>query len=395
MTLDDTVRPLPVTRGEPLDPPAALDALRESEPVSRLRYPDGHVGWLVTGHQQARAVLADPRFSADSRHKRVPVVRHGADPYMGAPALPGWFVDMDAPEHTRFRRALAGSFTVRRIRELRPVVEQIVDEHLDRMRALGPPTDLVAALALPVPTRVICALLGVPYADHESFERHSAALFSLESSRADAEEAMAALEAHLLAIVAEKRARPADDVLSTLLGQGFGDAEVAGAGVLLLTAGHETVAGTTSLAVYATATRLRDRVRTGVGPGLVEELMRYLSIFQFGVPRSPTEDVELDGLVLERGSSVTVSLPAANRDPDRFPDPHRLDPDRDARGHLAFGFGPHQCIGQNLARLEVEVILDRLWRAFPGLEVAVPTEELRFHHDVGFYGLHRLPVVWS
>jgi cytochrome P450 len=367
--------------------------------VTRLRYPDGHLGWLVTGYAEARSVLSDARFSADSRYKRIPVHRPGADPFIGRAALPGWFVDLDPPQHTRFRRVLAGRFSLRQVQALRTEIEQIVEEQLDELARIGSPADLVTTLALPVPTRSICTFLGIPYADHAEFQAHSETLFGLEVSAADAEAAMSALTAYLLDLIATSRAESGTLIADLVASGEFTDLELAGVCVLLLTAGHETVAGMTSLAVLA-AIRTPAAAASFARPdgphaAVVEELLRYLTIFQFGVPRTPLEDVHLAGVTLQRGESVTVSLPAANRDPLRFPDPDRLDHTRQARGHLAFGFGLHQCIGQNLARLELEVVLSRLWQRFPGLALAVPIDELRFHDDVGFYGVHELPVRWA
>jgi cytochrome P450 len=175
--------PLPTLRGTPFDPPADLGRLRATEPLCRLVYPDGQLGWLITGYALARTVLADPRFSARSELKRLPVLRPGAAPFIGAPALPGWFVDMDPPDHTRYRKLLAGRFTVRRVAQLGPWVERVVRERLDALELAGPPADLISLFALPIPSLTICELLGVPYADREVFHRDSTILFSLEVTR--------------------------------------------------------------------------------------------------------------------------------------------------------------------------------------------------------------------
>lgn len=176
--------------------------------MSRLRYPDGHLGWLVTGYHLARQVLSDPRFSARSELKRVPTARPGIEPFYGAPALPGWLVDMDAPEHTRIRRQLAKAFTAHRMRSLRPRIEVIVGDCLSAMGEAGDPVDLVEFFALPVPSLVICELLGVPYTERTGFQRDSATLFSLEATAEQAARAMADLEAFLTDLTAHKRRRP-------------------------------------------------------------------------------------------------------------------------------------------------------------------------------------------
>jgi cytochrome P450 len=390
---------MPTFRSSPFDPPDRLSELRREGPVSRLRYPDGHLGWLVTGHAVARTVLADQRFSARSELKRVPVARPSVDPFYGRPALPGWFLDMDPPDHTRIRRLLAGHFTARRAEALTPRVERIVAEHLDAMAAAGGPCDLVDAFALPIPSMVICELLGVPYAERAEFQRNSATLFSLEVTADEANEAMAVLDALLLDLVRRPRQEPPGDLLGALSASGeLSDEELTGVGVLLLTAGHETVAsmlglGTFALLCHPKQLRLLHDGDVDV-PNAVDELLRYLSIFHFGVPRTPLEDVEVGGVLMRAGESVTVSLPAANRDPARFTDPDALDLARPARGHLAFGFGMHQCIGQNLARVQMRIAYPALLRRFPTLRLAVPPQDVRLSGDMGFYGVHHLPVTW-
>jgi cytochrome P450 len=390
---------LPTARPGPFDPPVELGVFRDREPVRRLRYPDGHLGWLVTSHGLARAVLADPRFSARSELKRTPVARPGAEPFYGRPALPGWLVDMDRPEHGRIRQELAGTFTVRQITALRPRVEQIVAERLDAMAGRTPPVDLIEAFALPVPSLMICELLGVPYAHRAEFQLNSAIRFSLAASAAEAAAAMGWLEAFLRELTERKRRHPGEDLLSALATGGrLSVEEITGAGVLLLTAGHETTASSLGLGVFALLCHPAQLALLREDPALagnaVEELLRYLTIFQFGVPRTPLEDVELAGRMLRAGESVTVSLPAANRDPDRFDEPDRLDLTRRTTGHLAFGYGIHQCLGQHLARLELRVGLTRLLHRFSRLRLAIPAGEVPLSTDMGFYGVHRLEVTW-
>ncbi|MER5889495.1 cytochrome P450 [Streptomyces sp. NPDC001941] len=386
----------------PFDPPPGLTAAHERGPLTRLRYPDGHIGWLVTGHELARQVLADARFSARSELKRVPVARPGTDPFYGSPALPGWLVDMDAPQHTRLRRRLMGWFTVRRTRALTPRVEEIVAERLDAMAELGTgaePVDLVEQFALPVPSLVICELLGVPYSERAEFQRNSATLFELGATAEQAATAMSELDAFLTELAGHRRRDPGEDLLSELArGDDLSIAEVAGAGALLLSAGHETTAGSLGLGVFALLSHPDQLARLtadpSLAPGAVEELLRYLTIFHFGVPRCPLEDVELLGQVVRAGESVTVSLSTANRDPSRFDDPNALDVTRPVSGHLAFGHGPHQCIGQHLARTEMKIAFPALFARFPTLRLAVPASQVPRGEDMGFYGVHALPVTW-
>ncbi|NUR25347.1 MAG: cytochrome P450 [Catenulispora sp.] len=384
-------------RANPFDPPAVLAAYRDSEPIRPMLYPDGHVGWIVTSHELARTILGDPRFSARSEFKRAPVARPGADPFYGAPALPGWLVDMDAPAHTRLRQQLTGKFTARRLKEVRPRIETIVEDLLTALNDQPRPVDLVSAFCLPVPSLVICELLGVPYSERERFQRNSETLFALAAT---ADEAAAAMQ-ELYAVVHELAERGhGDGLLATLAQEGTLDVdEIAGVGVLLLTAGHESTSSSLALSTFALLSHPDQLAKLTADPALadnaVEELLRYLTVFHHGVPRTPLEDVLIDGRLLRAGDSITVCLPAANRDPAWFDgEPDRLDLDRKVTGHLAFGYGAHQCLGQNLVRTEMRVALPALFRRFPTLALAVAPEDVPLAADMSVYGCHRLPVTW-
>ncbi|MEV0877844.1 cytochrome P450 [Micromonospora echinofusca] len=390
--------PLPTARVAPFDPPAELAEYREEAPIRRMVYPDGHVGWLVTSHGLARRLLSDQRFSARSELKRAPVARPSADPFFGAPALPGWLVDMDAPEHTRLRLQLAGKFTARRMKDMRPLLERIVDDQLTAMEKHGPPADLVSLFALPVPSLAICELLGVPYRDRAEFQRNSATLFSLEASAEDASRAMDELYGLLRQLVVD-RDTDTGGLLSMLAAEGtLATEEIVGIGVLLLTAGHESTAGSLGLSTFTLLSHPEHLARLQAEPALidnaVEELLRYLTIFHFGVPRTPLEDVEFEGHLLRAGESITISLPAVNRDPSWFPEPDRLEFGRRTAGHMAFGYGIHQCLGQNLVRMEMRVALPAIFRRFPRLALAVAPHEVPLKTNVSVYGVHELPVTW-
>ncbi|GAB3458069.1 cytochrome P450 [Actinophytocola sediminis] len=397
--MTETPVTLPRERPNPFDPPAELTRLREQDALHPLTYPDGHVGWLVTGHALARAVLADARFSARSDLRRMPIRRPSAEPIVGKPAPPGMFIIMDPPEHTRYRRLLTGQFTVRRMNQLKPRISQIVDEHLDAVEAAGPPVDLVSTFALPVPSLVICELLGVPYGDRDEFQQRSATIASLTVSAEEAAAAQEGLMTFLGDLVARKRAEPADDLLSGLItGGDLTDEELVNVAAVLLIAGHETTANMLSLGTF---TLLRNPeqlaaalVNESTVDNMVEELLRYLTIIQFGTARTALTDVELDGRIIKAGDGVALSLPAVNRDPARFDHPEDLDVTRHAAGHLAFGHGVHQCIGQQLARIEMRVAYGSLFRRFPGLRLAVAPEEVPLRHDMNIYGVYRLPVAW-
>jgi cytochrome P450 len=389
---------LPTARpaGCPFDPPEELARIRERQPLSRMLYPDGHVGWLVTGHALARAVAADPRFS--SRYE----LMHYPFPGMETTELPtapaGDLTGIDPPEHTRYRKLLAGKFTVRRMRQLTERVEHIAAEHLDTMERRGPRADLVAAYAHPVPAMTICELLGVPYADREVFQRHTTAISGADATPEEQYAAYGALQEYLHGLVLAKRADPADDLLSDLTTSDLTDVELSGIGTFLLGAGLDTTANMIALGTFALLRHPGQlaalRADEGLADQAVEELLRYLSIAHTGA-RAALEDVELGGRLIRAGETVTISIQAANRDPDRFADPDTLDLHRHASGHLAFGHGIHQCLGQQLARVEMRVALPALLTRFPTLRLAVPPEDVPLRTNLDIYGVHRLPVTWD
>ncbi|MGW2180403.1 cytochrome P450 [Streptomyces sp. NPDC001732] len=389
---------LPTDRrtGCPFDPPAEL-TVPNNEPVRRMRYADGHLGWLVTGHAAARAVLADPRFSSRYELMHMPIPMEGA-PTALPPAPVGDILGLDAPEHTRYRRLLTGRFTVRRMRQLTRHVERFTTECLDAMEQAGPAVDLVEAFAQPVPALMICELLGVPYADRERFRSQVATIFD---QAADAEAkggAYTELIQYLNELVLAKRAEPTDDLLSDLTDSDLTDEELAGIGGLLLAAGLDTTANMLGLGTFALLSNPGQLAALRADPALAgqaaEELLRHLSVAD-PLVRSALEDVEVEGRLIRAGESVTVSVQAANRDPHRFPDPDRLDIRRRATGHLAFGHGIHQCLGQQLARVEMTVAFPALFARFPGLRLAVPPQEVPLRDRANIYGVISLPVTWD
>lgn len=389
---------LPTDRrsGCPFDPPAELTALSD-RPLRRLRYADGHLGWLVTGHAAARAVLSDPRFSSRYELLHLPVPVAGVTGEL-PPAQTGDLTGIDAPEHTRYRRLLTGKFTVRRMRQLTDRVEQFTTECLDAMEQAGPTADLVAAFAYPVPALMICELLGVPYADRERFQSQVATLFDQTADAEAKGAASAALFQYLNELVLAKRAEPTDDLLSDLTAADLTDEELAGIGGLLLAAGLDTTANMLALGTFALLSNPDQLTALRADPALaeqaVEELLRHLSVAD-PLLRAALEDVEVAGQLIRAGETVTVSVQAANRDPHKFPDPDRLDIHRRATGHLSFGHGVHQCLGQQLARVEMTVALPALFARFPALRLAVPPEEVPLRDRANVYGVISLPVTWD
>ncbi|WP_049561616.1 cytochrome P450 [Nonomuraea sp. SBT364] len=392
----DTVSPsLDRAPGCPFDPAPEVTALRAGQPVARLAAPEGAPGvWLITDYALVRQILADPRFSS-----RYETQYH---PQMGGhlpPAPAGDLSGMDAPQHTRFRKLLMGKFTVRRMNLLTERVAEITRERLDAMERQGPPADLVQIFAQPVPALMICELLGVPYEDRERFQEQTRTLSEGEAAQAQYE-AFAQLSAYLRDLAVAKRAEPTDDLLSDLAtGGDLTDEELGGVAAFLLGAGLDTTANMLALGTFALLRNPAQLAALRHDPGLadksVEELLRYLSIASLGM-RGVLEDVELGGRRLKAGDTVIVAVNAANRDPAKFPDPDTLDLRRSATGHLAFGHGIHQCLGQQLARVEMRVAFPALLARFPTLRLAVPADEVPLRTDPTLvYGVTALPVTWD
>ncbi|WP_327352480.1 cytochrome P450 [Streptomyces sp. NBC_01304] len=393
---------LPMERNAgPFDPPREITALREARPVSPLVFPDGHEGWLVTGYEALRQLMADTRFSSrqDIGVLHIPYETPGMpSPTEPSPQIPGVFIAMDPPDHTRLRRKLTGAFTAKRMKQLEEGVTEIVERQLDAMAQLTPPVDLVKEFALPVPSLVICELLGVPYADRDTFQVNSAKFMEKEVELEEKMAAYGALTTYLAQLVISKRAEPAEDILSDLAGhEDLTIEELTGMAFLLLLAGFETTANMLGLGTFALLEHPEQMAELRANPdlfaGAAEELMRYLSVADIFF-RYATEDIELGGETITKGSTVVVSLLAANRDPKRFDDPDALDIRRNARGELGFGHGVHQCLGSQLARMEMRTGFEALLRRFPTLELAVPADEVKVRSDMNIYGVHALPVTW-
>ncbi|WP_328493290.1 cytochrome P450 [Streptomyces sp. NBC_00414] len=394
--------PMPRAAGCPFAPPPAVEELRAENPVSRIRIWDGSTPWMVTGHAAQRALLTDPRVSANDRNPGFPFVT--AYRQQIARHTPELIVNTDAPEHTRLRRMVNGPFLVKRIEAMRAPIQKIVDGLIDGMLAGPNPADLLTALALPVPSLVISELLGVPYADHEFFQENSGLALDRAAAPEDSRAASTALSSYLDDLLGKKLTEPGEDVLSEMAARVTAGemtrSEAVHMGVAMLIAGHETTATMISLGTLVLLQNpeqlalVRDSADPKVVAGAVEELLRYLSIVQVGLRRVATEDIEIGDRVIRAGEGIVVDLHAANWDPEAFPGADRVDVTRPARKHNAFGYGPHQCLGQSLARLELQVVYSTLYRRVPTLRLAAPIEELEFDHSGTTYGVASLPVAW-
>ncbi|SFS65432.1 cytochrome P450 [Saccharopolyspora flava] len=371
-------------------PPPEYAEFRQRPGLTRAALPTGDTVWLVTRHEDVREVLTDPRISSNPAHEGFPAPgRTGGVP--AASEIPGWFVALDPPDHGKFRKQLLPEFTVRRIRALRPAIESIVDESIDAMLARGNTADLVEDFSLSVPSLVISALLGVPKVDRAFFEAKTKVLVTINSTDEQRDEASKQILRYLNRLIAIKRKRPGDDLLSKLsAGDGMSVQELSGVAMLLLIAGHETTANNISLGVLT----LLSHPEWINDPRVVEELLRYYSVADMVALRVATDDVEIGGQLIKAGEGVVPLVAGANHDSTVFERPDEFDPTRSAQGHVAFGYGVHQCLGQNLVRLEMEVAYSKLFERIPTLEVAVPVSELPFKYDGILFGLHALPVRW-
>jgi cytochrome P450 len=383
-------------RRDRFDPVAELSQLRADSPITKITTIQGGEAWLVTRYQDVRLVLGDTAHFSNN------AAMGARTPLQGAPTTEnsGFLLAYDPPDHTRLRKLLTAEFTVARMRRLRPRVEAIVNEHLDAMADAGSPADLVPSFALPVPSLVICELLGVPYGDRDEFQRLSRRRLDMSLNMSDRIAAGEAARDYMAALVAEQRKSPGDAMLGMLIrahGDEIGDMELTGVADLLLLAGHET---TSNMLGLGTALLLRnpEQIAVMLDPervdSAVEELLRYLSVVHTVMPRRAIVDVEIAGQLVRAGEPVLCSLPAANRDPEVGADPDTVDLDRKISSHLAFGHGIHHCLGAPLARMEMRIAYPALLRRFPDLRLDVPFEDVQFRAFSVVYGVGSLPVAW-
>jgi cytochrome P450 len=401
MTQAPELPPLHMRR-DAFDPTPELREIRETSGVRTVLNAFGMEVYLVTRHEDIKNVLSDhERFS----NGRPPGFTLPGAPEISAEeqasANAGNLLGLDPPEHQRLRRMLTGEFTVRRMKRLEPRIVEIVEQQLDEMEASGPPADLVEHFALPIPSLVICELLGVPYADREDFQRRSARQLDLSIPIPERLELAREGRAYMAALVAGARRNPGEDMLGMLVrehGRELTDDELRGIASLLLLAGHETTSnmlGLGTLALLRHPEQL-EAVRDdpdAVAPA-VEELLRWLSIVHSAIPRITTTDVEIAGVPIPAGQLVFVSLPSGNRDPEFIDSPEAFDVRRGAIGHLAFGHGVHHCLGAPLARMEMRIALPALLRRFPNLALAEDFSDVQFRSFHFIYGLRSLEVMW-
>ncbi|WP_406178829.1 cytochrome P450 [Streptomyces canus] len=403
-TQDDAVPgfPMPRAAGCPFAPPPAMMKLHAEEPVSRVRLWDGSVHWLVTRYEEQRALYGDPRLSVDTTRPGFPYLNEAFRET--AAKNPPSFLNMDDPDHARIRRMVTGAFAVKRIEAMRPAVQRMTDDLIEQMLAGPKPVDLVEALTLPLPSLVICELLGVPYEDHDFFQANSKVGLRRDVTAEAVRAAFGEIYQYLSGRIDAKLADPADDMLSELAARvRAGDLthhDATMLGVLLLGAGHETSANMLALGILAFLEHpdqlavVRDTDDPKVLASAADEMLRYLTVVHNGQRRLALEDLEIGGRSVRAGEGVIMPGATGNWQADVFPEPERLDVRRDARRHMAFGFGIHQCLGQPLARLELQVVYRTVFRRIPTLRRATGLDEIPFKDDGIVYGVYELPVTW-
>ena len=401
MTQAPELPPLHMRR-DAFNPTPELRKIRETDGVRTVTNAFGMTVFLVTRHEDIKDVLSD--------HQRFSNTRPPGFVLPGAPSVPeeeqtsaraGNLLGLDPPEHQRLRRMLTAEFTIRRMKRLEPRIVEIVEAQLDAMEKAGPPADLVASFALPIPSLVICELLGVPYDDRDDFQRRSARQLDLSIPMAERLKLVRRGREYMGSLVERGRQQPGEDILGMLVrehGTELTDDELIGVAGLLLLAGHETTSNMLGLGTLALL-RHPDQLAAvrddpgAIGPA-VEEMLRWLSIVHSAIPRITTTDVEVAGVPIPAGQLVFVSLPSGNRDPDFIDSPEVLDIRRGAPGHLAFGHGVHHCLGAPLARMEMRIAFPALLRRFPTLELAEDFEDVAFRSFHFIYGLRSLEVTW-
>lgn len=404
-----SLRPFPFSRTCPFDLPAEYAAARAHGPVHAVTLWNGKRAWLVTRHAEIRAVLEDDkRFTGQMAHPDFPAVTEAR---VAADRNERAFVGMDNPAHDQFRRLFQREFSARHMVAMKPAIAEIAERLIDELMAQPQPADLVPVLAVKFPSLVMSALFGSPYEDHEFIIRCAAARHGLTQSPEEAESKARELVAYVRKLIDTKEAAlntaspndASDNMVSRVITNAIlpgklSREDFAEIGAMILRAGHDT---TTNMIGMGTLLLLRNEEqwrRLSADPALidsaVEELLRYVSPVQFSPRRVALEDVEIGGVRIPKGEGLFMLLGSANRDERIFDDPDSLDVQRDTQQHLAFGHGIHQCLGQMLARFELQIMLAAIIRRLPNLKLAVPLEQVRFKHDMQIYGVHNLPVNW-
>ncbi len=390
----------PMQRGCPFHPPEKMTRLQKEDPFARVKIWDGTEPYLLTRYVDIRSVLSNAGISTNANVDGYPHILEGR---MVSDKADKSFIRKDPPEHTRLRRMVMREFTVKRVEELRPKMQAMVDRLIANFAKLPQGADFVEHFAAPLPTEVITLLLGVPYSDSTFFHEATRVQFSLSSTQAEVRKSLDDLFAYLDALITRKERDPQDDIVSRLVHEQMIPGNIDRAGListlrLLLSAGHQTTQNTAALGVLLLLQHPAELAKLKADPGLalsaVDEILRYTTVLHLGARRVAAQDIDVNGHRIEAGAGIICAIPAANRDAEMFPDPDRFDISRDAAAHVAFGFGIHQCLGQVLARTELQIVFESLFKALPDLRLAVPFERINFRSDMFIYGVHELPLNW-
>jgi cytochrome P450 len=397
--MTDTTPTWPFERTCPFAPPPKFAELRESQSVGQVRLWDGSKVWLATRYEDIRAILTDLRASSDTSLPGYPQSSRAA---MMAKSSQRSFIRMDPPTHDAHRAMVARDFAVKRIRSFAPFIEDLVDDLLDAMAKEPPPVDLVQSLAQPVPAYVTCRLMDLPTSDSSYLQERIAKWVSLDTPPEVGEQANQDALAYFGALIEERMVKPGEDMISRLISDQvipghLTKHELQHMLYTLLIGGYDTTANMISL---STITLLQHpdqlselKADASLWARAIEELLRYHSVTHLAVFRLALADMQIGPVPVRAGEGLIASVMAANHDPGKFPDPDSLDIHRDARAHLAFGYGIHQCIGQSLARLELSIVLPKLFARFPTLALPENDSEIRIRNAL-VYGIESLPLRW-
>ncbi|MFI6028725.1 cytochrome P450 [Amycolatopsis magusensis] len=385
----------------PFEPPPEFTEIRAAAPVPQLTCPAGIEARVVSRYEDVRAVLANQGASS----RGAPSMHMMEHPNLNMSVVPGSILRMQGPEHRRLRRLLGPEFMPKRSESMRDYVRKVVDEHIDALLAGPKPADLVPDFAWPIPALIVGELLGLPEADRTLFYEHTGIMMSAATDQPTKDAADGRMWEYMETVVAAKQAEPGDDVLSRLIrrgeesGQPLTFTELVGIGTTLLIAGHDTTANSISMSALLMMVHRNQMEPLRTDPKLagpaVEEMLRYLSVPQFGLLRYATEDISLGESTIKAGEWLVAALQSGNRDEQEFDDPDRFDVTRKPRPHLTFGFGEHQCPGQHLARTELQEVCLRLLERIPSLRLAIPFEDLVFKDEHYAFGVESLPVTWD
>lgn len=401
--MNATMAEFPFKRTQPFAPPPEYKAIRSSQPITKVRLWDGTDSWIVTKYEDVKQVLSDENFSNVATRDGYPMLTAARSAFLKQDMS---FIQMDAPDHTRLRRMLTKDFIVRRVENMRPKIQAITDDLIDAMIKTGSPADFVQQVAAPLPALVVFEMLGVPFEDHEFFQKRSHQRGALNVEPHVPVQAGNEMGEYLSALLTKKENNPheSDDLLSRLvldyIQPGLlSHKEAVAMARLLIMAGHETTTNMISLGTLALMQNPQQLQALKADPslikGAVEELLRYLTILQFMSGRVAKEDVLVGGQLIRKGEGVFALLVSANHDPTVFEEPDKLDITRKNNFHVAFGFGIHQCLGQPLARAELQIIYETLFRRLPDIRPAVDVNEIPFKNDMFIYGVHSMPVAWG